>query len=323
MIARLTLVLAFVLAACQGGQDHDISSVGDDSPGPDGSVPTDGTVTPTLQCSHTRVLDEYPWGVVAGTYLADQGVVFGIAANGTQSPTQRLQIEVWPGAGGAAPSLPRTTTFSPTSKYSSCDNCVVLGEGCDAQNNCKTWYFPQAGHVTVGVATRSATQGKLHAAGANLIFAEWSMTGDAPVPNGRCIQLNTYAIDAEWGDQGGTCSADSCSSSNPCCSDSPYCTLGNNNIGRFCSDYCGESGDGCTGPNDCCDGFKCFLGTCISDTCGNNECTAGLDEGGGCCDSAPYCTGGRCSGVCGASGETCGGDLDCCTGMSCSGGTCH
>ncbi|HEY4056755.1 MAG TPA: hypothetical protein VGM39_09100 [Kofleriaceae bacterium] len=322
-MTRYALLLTLALSACQGGKDMNITPGGDDAPGPDAGMTPDGSTPATLQCSHTRVLDSYPWGVAAAAYIADQGLTFGIYANGTQAPTQRLQLEVWPGPGGAAPTLPRTTSFDPTSKYSTCTDCMLIGEGCDAQNNCTTWYFPQAGHVTVGEASRNADVGNLHAAGSGLIFAEWSMQGDKPVPDGRCIQLNTYLFDSEWGGDGGTCSGDSCSSSNPCCSDSPYCTLGNNSIGRFCSDICGESGDGCTGPNDCCDGFKCFLGTCISDTCGGNDCTAGLDEGGGCCETAPYCTGGRCGGVCGSSGETCGGDMDCCTGLSCSGGTCH
>lgn len=318
-MTRTALALALLLTACQGGSNG--PSMGDDGPSPDAGMHGDGSMPATLQCSHTRVLDAYPWGVAAGTYLADQGVTFGIYANGTQSPTQRLQIEVW-GPNGTTPTLPLTKTFDSTTTYKTCDTCMVLGEGCDAQNNCQTWYFPQAGHVTVGEASRNATVGKLHAAGANLVFAEWSMAGDKPVANGRCIQINQYTFDTEWGGSGGTCSGDSCSSSNPCCSDSPYCSLGNNNIGRFCSDFCGESGDGCQGDHDCCDGFSCFLGTCIMESCGNDSCSAGLDQGGGCCDTAPYCTNGHCVGQCGMQGETCGGNLDCCTGLSCNGGTC-
>lgn len=317
-MTRSTFVaLALLLAACDGGaSDPDLT-------GPDGGARTDGGGSDAgpqaFTCAHTRSLAKYPWGVTAGTYLPDQQVTFGILADSTSSAWSRLTLEVWPGPGGAAPVLPATTQFSPVDRYKTCETCVLVGEGCDQNNNCRTYFFAQGGHVTVTEAGRAAS-GHLTATGADLTLVEWSLDADAPVPGGRCLELDSFAMKAEWGD-GGACSGDACGSG--CCADSPYCSLGDNSIGRYCSDFCGESGDGCTGPSDCCDGYSCFLGTCIVESCGNDSCGAGMDAGGGCCGQAPYCVDGGCAAACGQAGDGCGGDLDCCTGLACSGGTCQ
>ncbi len=308
-----------VLVACSGGEGAsppgaDASTGTPDAPKP----PPDGPAA--LTCAHTRTLPTYPWGVTVGAFFPDRRMTFGILADSTSTAGSRLVLELWPGAGGVEPTIPTVQTLSTSDTYANCQGCLLLGEGCTTQpNQCRTYYFAQAGTLYLNQAGRSEANGKLRANGTNVTFREWSMTADAPVPNGRCITVTSVKIDAEWGD-GGTCSGDPCGAG--CCSDSPYCSLGNNATGRFCSDYCGEGGDGCTGPNDCCDGYRCFLGSCIVDGCGANACTQGFDEGGGCCDQAPYCVAGRCGGACGMAGNTCGGNLDCCTGLSCNAGTC-
>lgn len=314
-----SFVLALFLAACGGGSTDPNVNPDGGNPGTDGSTTTDGGPQP-FTCSHTRVVPSYPWGVNTGTFLTQQRLTFGILADSTSTAGSRLTLEVWP-QGGAEPTMPLSKTFSSSDRYKTCETCLLMGEGCNLQDNtCKTYFFAQDGRLTVTRAGRSEATGKLDASGNNITFVEWSMDADAPVPGGRCVEISSFEINTEWGD-GGTCSGDPCGSG--CCSDSPYCSLGNNNIGRFCSDFCGESGDGCTGPNDCCDGYSCFLGTCIIESCGNDTCSSGLDEGGGCCDQAAYCLDGRCAATCGTAGTGCGGDLDCCTGLSCTGGTCQ
>jgi hypothetical protein len=232
-----------------------------------------------------------------------------------------LTVEVWPGPGGAEPAPSFIHNFSTAERYKTCESCVLMGEGCTTSpNTCKTYFFAQAGQLQVSEAGRAEASGRLKASGSNIILAEWSMANDAPVANGRCVEISNFKMDAEWG-SGGACSGDACGSG--CCADSPYCSLGNNNIGRYCSDYCGESGDGCTGPNDCCTGYSCFLGTCIVESCGGDSCSQGFDAGGGCCGQNPYCVDDRCTSVCGAAGTGCGGDLDCCSGHSCVSGTCN
>lgn len=318
--SKLLASLALVAAAACGGPttDDPVGLLPDASVG--GTQPDAPTVVP-LTCASERVLPKYPWGVTAGTYIANERMTFGILADSTSTAGSRLTVEVWPGMGGSEPIVPMTETFSTSDKYKTCENCVLIGEGCTTQpNNCRTWYFAQAGSLRIDKAGRSEAAGELRATGSNVTFVEWSLTADAPVPGGRCITVSHFDMAAEWGD-GGACSGDSCGSG--CCSDSPYCTLGNNNIGRYCSDFCGESGDGCTGPSDCCDGFSCFLGTCIVDSCGGDTCSSGLDSGGGCCDQNAYCVGGHCAAACGMAGSGCGDTLDCCTGLTCSGGTCQ
>jgi hypothetical protein len=315
-----TLSLALLLAISAGCQSLSPDNEGPDAGiGVDGARP-DGPDAAQLQCSHVRVLPKYPWGVTAGTYLPQEKVTFGIVADSTSTAASRLSVEVWP-PGGAEPSLPFVRTFSPADHYKTCESCVLMGEGCTTSpNTCKTYYFAQGGQLQVNEAGRTEASGRLKATGSHIVLAEWSMTNDAPVANGRCVEISNFKIDAEWG-SGGACSGDSCGAG--CCADSPYCTLGNNNIGRYCSDFCGESGDGCTGPNDCCDGFSCFLGTCIVESCGGDSCSQGLDAGGGCCGQNPYCVDDRCTSTCGGAGAGCGATLDCCSGLSCSGGTCN
>lgn len=319
---RCCFVIAVFLAAC-GGPGPSGTDL-PDAAGTDGGGegPHDGGAA-QLDCAHVRVMPQYPWGVTVGTFVASQRMTFGILASNSASASSRLVVEVWPAAGGAEPAVPLAHTFSTADRYASCENCVLIGEGCTTQpNQCRTYYFAQAGTLRILEAGRAEAGGRLRATGSNLTFAEWSIAADAPVPNGRCLQVTNLDMDAEWG-EGGACSGDACGSGGACCGDSPYCSLGNNSIGRFCSDYCGESGDGCTGNQDCCDGYSCFLGTCIVESCGNDTCTTGLDEGGGCCDRAAYCVEGRCTGTCGVAGQGCGGDLDCCSGLGCAGGTCQ
>jgi hypothetical protein len=320
-----TSLLLSLLIACQSGDDDDGQPPGggaDSGPGGGdggGGGEADGGVA-ALQCSTVRQLDRYPWGITAGTYLAEYQLLLGIAADDLESPLSQLTLEVWPGPGGGSPpSIPADRTFTTSSKYNTCDVCLLMAEG-RAGNTCQTYFFPQAGSVRVSEA--SAQAGKLTGSGSNLVFREWSIATDAPVPGGRCVELVSFDLAAEWG-EGGTCSGDECGPDGQCCADSPYCSLGNDNIGHYCSDYCGASGDSCLGADDCCDGFTCFLGTCIRDGCAGDSCSVGLDEGGGCCGEAPYCTSdSRCRPTCGDSGEECGGDLDCCTGLSCAAGTC-
>lgn len=321
MTPRNTFVALLLAAAACGGappSDQDLPDAGTtDASG------TDGGTTAQLACTHVRVLPQYPWGVTAGTFVSNQRVTFGIMGDSTSTAASRLTLEVWPGPGGAEPTMPLVRTLSTADRYKTCETCVLIGEGCTTQpNTCRTYFFAQAGQLRVDEAGRSEASGRLRATGSNITFAEWSLEADAPVPNGRCIKVTNLAMNAEWGD-GGTCSGDPCGAGGACCADSPYCSLGNNNIGRFCSDYCGESGDGCTGAKDCCDGYSCFLGTCIVDSCGADTCATGLDQGGGCCDQAAYCVDGRCTPACGMAGDGCGGNLDCCTGLTCSGGTCQ
>lgn len=315
------LLLSLLLApACSGGGGSSSGRDGGDLAGPDASDTLgapDANTSSAVQCASTRIVERYPWGITSGGYYSQYDLVLGIQANSLDAPSATLTLEVI----GAATGVPTTVSFTPESTYNTCEVCMLMSEGC-VGNDCKTHFFPLGGSVAISQADRNESVGAVRASSSGLLFAEWDLSTNTPVDGGRCIELQSFDFDYAWGSSG-SCSGDACGPGGDCCSDSPYCSLGNNNIGRFCSDFCGASGDGCTGNDDCCDGFECFLGTCVTDSCSSDSCTTGLDEGGGCCAQAPYCNPGfGCVASCGDSGQACGGDLDCCTGLACTAGSC-
>jgi hypothetical protein len=270
-----------------------------------------------------RQLSSYPWGVPGGTYFGTgqnappNDVLLGVLADDF-SPSAHLSVEVWFGSGIAAPT---SRTLSPSDRYQSCDLCVTMSEGC-AGGPCKTTFFAQGGQLSLSRADRSDAVGGIRATAQNLLLVEWSLAQDRPIDGGRCVQISSVNLDVDWGSSA-ECSGDFCSSGSGCCADAPYCTNSTGTQTRFCSSLCGASGDGCGGANDCCDGFTCFLGTCISDSCAGDSCTTGMDGAGGCCGAAPYCTSdSKCRSQCGDAGSLCGTTGDCCTGTTCQAGTC-
>ena len=231
---------------------------------------------------------------------------------------------VWHGFGpGGAVTLPASRSFDANTSLASCDVCLSMYQGCSG-SECDTTFFVQGGSLSVTTADKSNNAGRLRAAGSNLRLVEWDEASDQPVANAKCIELAQLDFDVSWGISG-SCSGDSCDGgfgAGGCCSDAPYCTNSTGSIyNRYCSTTCSGTSEGCAGPENCCPGYTCFLGSCMSETCASNSCTAGFD-GGGCCAFAPYCTNGSCRYVCGDAGDSCASDFDCCSSFSCNGGTC-
>lgn len=288
-------------------------------------------VQPTWECV---TFPEYPWAVPIGLYLNTENnapphdMTMGIYADDWSRPHSMLRLEVWHGFGeNGSIAFPAHRSFYVGYKPADCDLCLFLGQGCD-DYGCETLFFAQGGSLTVSQADRNTNTGRLVATGTNLKLVEWNpeSSAETPILGGKCIQISRLEMEVSWGISG-SCSGDSCNAGygdGQCCSDAPYCTNGTGSTyNRYCSTYCGTTGEGCAGPENCCSGYTCFLGSCVSDTCGGNACSAGYNNGG-CCTAAPYCHGDspQCRTYCGDAGTQCTSDFDCCTPAVCSGGVC-
>jgi hypothetical protein len=139
---------------------------------------------------------------------------------------------------------------------------------------------------------------------------------------GQCSVCTPSCVGKECGSDGcggvcGFCSAGTCASDGHCAC-TPRCA------GKNCGD------DGCGGECGTCTGGKaCGIGLCTDPNfCSGAPCYGGAAEGG-CCASSSFCVRGSgqpntyCRSKCGASGEGCRGDGDCCNPLSCFAGVCQ
>lgn len=106
----------------------------------------------------------------------------------------RLDLEVWPLSG--PPALPLNRSFTNATDYSTCDVCLIFGEGC-VGDQCEHLYLAQGGSATV-TQVDLATVGRITASGTSLKFIEWNFASDIPVPSGRCIEVGSMSMDINW-----------------------------------------------------------------------------------------------------------------------------
>lgn len=158
----------------------------------------------------------WPSSLLAGRFDPSNGDTFVIAEQQSMEPLNVLALEDWHVglATDMGESYPKNVTFSSTGGYLTCDVCLRLLEGCTKANGCMRGYFAQAGTVTVTRADTTASAGRMTATGSNLTLVEWNfpmadpdggVTGDAPVPNGRCYDVAHFSFDVAWSapDMGG------------------------------------------------------------------------------------------------------------------------
>jgi hypothetical protein len=305
---------------------------GDDGGGPDAAGP-DGAKAPSdPPLTGCRTLDAFPGGVAIGAYLDTQAnapprdTTMGMLRTDDQGLANSLNVEVVQ----ARSKLPVARTLTHAEKLATCDACFTITEGCDDSSACKTVFLAVEGEISVTRADKDPSAGRVTASGSKVVFAEWDSTKDARVPNGKCIAVGNIDLAAHWG-SAGACDGTACGSAASCCSAAPFCLPvggGHHVCSSTCSASYGAGAGNCGGPQDCCAGFKCFLGSCMDDTCIGRACTAGFGGAGtgACCATAPYCTGDstglKCRLACGDPGARCAADADCCTGTTCKGGTC-
>ena len=126
----------------------------------------------------------------------------------------------------------------------------------------------------------------------------------------------------------GVCSGNSCTygyAYGQCCATAQYCVNYSGASSLVCRSTCGAVGERCGYNTDCCNS-NCVSGSCAAPSCSGNSCTYGYAYGQ-CCADAPYCVNYSgasslvCRSTCGAVGERCGYNTDCCN-SNCVSGSC-
>jgi hypothetical protein len=130
----------------------------------------------------------------AGGYDAMNMVTFVASSDVMNPPFNALTIEDW----HMSATYPKSVTYSAADKYSTCDVCTVI-QVCD-MNGCNYSFFAQAGTVNVMQADQNDQKGTMKASVQNLMLVEWdfSMTGDKPVPGGKCYQIGSATFNVSW-----------------------------------------------------------------------------------------------------------------------------
>jgi hypothetical protein len=148
-------------------------------------------------------IDAWPNVNPSGRFEPDYGmsgpstIVVSHQADG--SPWNELAIEAW-----HMGSYPTTVEFAASDNYRTCDTCPLFGEDCD-ETGCGTYYFAQAGSVTVERADSVVSMGTMKATATNLRLVEWDFQNDVSADDTHCIEIASAAFDVSWtGIDGGT-----------------------------------------------------------------------------------------------------------------------
>jgi hypothetical protein len=164
------------------------------------------------------MVNTWPSNLLSGGFDPSNGDTFVLAEQQMNEPLNVLALEDWHVGlvTDMGESYPKNVTFSTTGGYLTCDVCLRLLEGCTQASGCMRGYFAQGGTVTVTRADTDPNNGHMTASGSNLTLVEWNfpmadpdggVTGDSPVPNGRCYNVAHFSFDVAWSpppDMGGT-----------------------------------------------------------------------------------------------------------------------
>lgn len=192
----LSSLLFFALfPGCTYGEVQPASAVeessldaGIDAPSPDAPTYSGGS------CSDTRVIEHYPWDIQSGAFHSQFDLVLGLHASSLDTPHAMLSLEVI----GTDVPIPSTQSLSPDSSYNTCQVCMLMREGC-TDSECQTLYFAAGGSISIHSADRNEQAGRIAATGSELLFVEWDLDTNKPVPNASCVEIQDYAIDYSWG----------------------------------------------------------------------------------------------------------------------------
>jgi hypothetical protein len=84
-----------------------------------------------------------------------------------------------------------------------CSDCIVWAVGCDSNSECAELYLAQSGELSVTKSTTIADAGTFTGTLSNVHFVQWdfgtnSNPKDAPVPNGKCVDITHATFNATW-----------------------------------------------------------------------------------------------------------------------------
>lgn len=71
-------------------------------------------------------------------------------------------------------------------------DCDMMGDGCRLD------FLAQSGSVTYSTGVANMASGTFAGEARNLVFQNWNLTTDTPVPNGPCVTINRVSWNATW-----------------------------------------------------------------------------------------------------------------------------
>ncbi|MDX2013200.1 MAG: hypothetical protein SFW67_23595 [Myxococcaceae bacterium] len=110
--------------------------------------------------------------------------------------TLRLDVQLYRPV-GTQPMLPVTGSFSSSTRFRTCDECIQLANTCDlVGDNCVGGnMIARAGSFQFTAASSNTLAGSFQ----HLLFRPWDLTTDMPVASDtNCIYVRSLTFDARW-----------------------------------------------------------------------------------------------------------------------------
>lgn len=123
--------------------------------------------------------------------VGGRDIAVATVSNSATDPTDVLTLYFLNRQG---PSMPSTEPFS-SFTWVTCSNCAVFERECEGINCTGGVYLAREGSMTLNSVPSLASQTTLFSGSFTVTtFHEWDLSTDAPVPNGRCVQLPASAF---------------------------------------------------------------------------------------------------------------------------------
>jgi hypothetical protein len=188
------IVLTLTCSACGGddkGSEPDMTALTSSDLGADLSASNGCAQTATWP--NTQVVGRIIPNPYAG-YDAET-LLYGYRMNGGYTDT--LGVAVWH-MEGTTNAFPKSYSLSATGSFSSCDHCVFADVGFDSLGKGGSRYFARAGMITITSADTAPTGGMMKVSGSTLHLVEWDNAADAPLANGKCMDVGSFDFTATY-----------------------------------------------------------------------------------------------------------------------------
>jgi hypothetical protein len=109
--------------------------------------------------------------------------------------TLRVDVQLYRPV-GTTPMLPVVGTFSSSTRYSTCNECIQIANTCDSNGvNCMgDDMIALAGTYEFTAVSSNSLAGSFQ----NLVFRPWNLMDDTPITSTNCLYVRTLTFSARW-----------------------------------------------------------------------------------------------------------------------------
>jgi hypothetical protein len=159
-----------------------------------------GTGGGTSSCRVVAFIDGNPSGGVYRPTQSGAQMVWGVSFTAPSGGGQftRLNLQLYHPM-GQVPTFPVNGAISPTTNFSTCDQCFQMAIACNSNGTvCNGDYIATSGSYSFTSGVANMASGTFVGEATNLRFQAWDLINDRPVNGQPCIDVTRLTWNARW-----------------------------------------------------------------------------------------------------------------------------